>query len=109
MAPDHLRPGRVTLPTLTVLAALLEDPQRDWFGLEISRHTRLGSSTVSQALFRLEQWGWVVSFWEDRGEATEQGRPRRRFYHLTEHGRREATILLQERVAALARVLPALG
>jgi PadR family transcriptional regulator PadR len=52
---------------------------------------------VTQILFRLEQWGWVESRWEDTGTAHGMGRPRRRFYGLTGMGARAARELIQER------------
>ncbi len=105
MGSDASGPRRVTVPTLQVLATLLADPRKtDWFGLEVSRQTRLGSGTVTQVLYRLEAWGWVESRWEDREEATRQGRPRRRFYQLTGLGEREAKALVRERSPGLLRL-----
>jgi PadR family transcriptional regulator, regulatory protein PadR len=82
MPPD--RPQRVTLPTLQILAAFMSDLSRDdWYGRALSVHTGLGSGTVLQCLYRLENWGWLESRWEDRDVATLDGRPPRRFYQLT--------------------------
>src|SRR5215467_1817019 len=69
MPPD--RPQRVTLPTLQILAAFMSDLRRDdWYGRALSVHTGLGSGTVLQCLYRLENWGWLDSRWEDRDVAT---------------------------------------
>jgi hypothetical protein len=38
----------------------------DWYGRALSVRTGLGSGTVLQALYRLENWGWLESRWEDR-------------------------------------------
>jgi PadR family transcriptional regulator, regulatory protein PadR len=87
MPPD--RPQRVTLPTLQILAAFMSDLSRDdWYGRALSVHTGLGSGTVLQCLYRLENWGWLESRWEDRNVATRDGRPPRRFYRLTGVGQR---------------------
>jgi hypothetical protein len=60
MPPDG--PQRVTLPTLQILAAFMADPARDdWYGRALSVHTSLGSGTVLQCLYRLENWGWRES------------------------------------------------
>src|SRR6266568_4619961 len=60
MPPD--RPQRVTLPTLQILAAFMSDLARDdWYGRALSVHTGLGSGTVLQCLYRLENWGWLES------------------------------------------------
>lgn len=79
--PRHDGAQNITLPTVQVLGLLLSNPTRDdWYAVHISRETTLGSSTVVQILYRLEQWGWVEARWEDAAEAFPQRRPRRRFY-----------------------------
>ena len=45
----------------------------DWYGRALSVHTGLGSGTVLQCLYRLENWGWLESRWEDRDVATADG------------------------------------
>jgi DNA-binding MarR family transcriptional regulator len=95
-------PKKVTQPTLLVLALFLALPSRDdWFPLEICRQTGLGSSTVTQILFRLDQWGWVDSRWEDTDVARREGRPRRRFYKVTSEGQRAASRLVHDRLRRL--------
>ncbi len=42
--------------------------------------------TLYRALHRLEQAGFLESFWEDPRLALEQGRPTRRFYRVTAAG-----------------------
>jgi DNA-binding MarR family transcriptional regulator len=97
-------PVRVTVPVLQVIDLLLAEPDRDdWFALEICRQTGLGSGTVAQILFRLQDWGWVSSRWEDATEAHRQGRPRRRFYQLTGHGAPAARQVLRRRFPGIAR------
>ena len=44
--------------------------------------------TLYRALHRLEQAGFLESFWEDPRLALEQGRPTRRFYLVTTAGER---------------------
>ena len=44
--------------------------------------------TLYRALHRLEQAGFVESFWEDPQLSLEQGRPTRRFYRVTAAGER---------------------
>jgi DNA-binding MarR family transcriptional regulator len=98
MKDSQTGPKKVTVPTLQVLDLFLANPGRvDIFALELCRQTGLGSGTVSQILFRLEQWGWAKSYWEDAGKAHGMGRPRRRFYRLTGVGERRARELVRTR------------
>ncbi len=76
---------RMTLPTQRVLQALLIDPSVEKYGLEICAEAGLASGTIHPILARLESVGWVISKWEDINPHTE-GRPRRRYYHLTPDG-----------------------
>ena len=106
MPPDD-RSKRVTLPTLQILAAFMSHLKRDdWYGRALSVHTGLGSGTVLQSLYRLENWGWLESRWEDREVATRDGRPPRRFYTLTGVGQREARALLADRFKGQLRFAP---
>lgn len=54
-------------------------------GAEMSRRCRIGSGTLYPALMRMEDAGWLSSRWEEGDPAT-MGRPRRRFYDLTDGG-----------------------
>jgi PadR family transcriptional regulator, regulatory protein PadR len=86
---------RMTIPTQRVLEALLDDPQRELYGLEIGEAAGLRSGTVHPILARLEGYGWLSSRWEDV-DASAEGRPARRYYVLTPAG-------VQAAQAALAR------
>jgi PadR family transcriptional regulator len=100
-------PERVTLPTLLILAAFMADPLRDdWYGRALAQHTGLGSGTVLQCLYRLEQWDWLKSRWEDKQAAAKDRRPPRRFYQLTGLGQREAVALLERRSSGQLRFAP---
>ena len=55
------RPLRMTIPTQLVLQALLEDPQRELYGIEIGAAAGLPSGTVHPILARLEGVGWLRS------------------------------------------------
>ncbi|MGE5055428.1 MAG: PadR family transcriptional regulator [Acidobacteriota bacterium] len=58
-------------------------------GADFGSATRLQSGTLYPILLRLEQAGWVESYWES-ATPQELGRPRRRFYQLTAVGARTA-------------------
>jgi PadR family transcriptional regulator, regulatory protein PadR len=94
----------MTLPTLLVLRAMLAEPAREMYGLEICKAAELPSGTLHPILARLERFGWLASRWEDI-EPAEEGRPRRRYYRLSPEGADRAC-------AALDRVripIPAAG
>lgn len=76
---------RMTLPTQLVLRALLEDPTREMYGLEICAAAGLPTGTIHPILARFEGIGWLESRWEET-DPHEQGRPRRRYYRLTPDG-----------------------
>ena len=90
------RGPRMTLPTQLVLRALLAEPTREMYGLEIGGAAELPSGTVHPILARLEGCGWVESRWEEV-DPKREGRPRRRYYRLTPDGAELA-------LTALARV-----
>jgi DNA-binding PadR family transcriptional regulator len=75
----------MTTPTQLVLRAMLEDPTREMYGLEICGAAGLASGTIHPILARLEQVGWLESYWED-ADPHEEGRPRRRYYRFTRDG-----------------------
>jgi DNA-binding PadR family transcriptional regulator len=75
----------MTLPTQLVLRAMISDPSREMYGLEIGKAAQLASGTIHPILARLEGWGWLRSRWEDL-DPHDAGRPRRRYYRLTPDG-----------------------
>jgi DNA-binding PadR family transcriptional regulator len=101
---------KMTIPTQLVLRALLEDPARERYGLEIGDGAGLPSGTVHPILARLEGAGWVESRWEEV-DPRQVGRPPRRYYRLTAGGVEEARHALarsyrSRRGTALGRPMP---
>lgn len=95
---------RLTKPTLAVLAVLMDaGPDDRVWGFRLCGKADLGSGTVYPLLERLEQAGWVTSFWEDPPPAD---RPKRRFYEMTSAGRKEAAAAIDARTSARRRWLP---
>jgi PadR family transcriptional regulator PadR len=84
----------VTPATLDVLEALM-GPDEELYGLKIAQNAGRKAGCVYPILARLEEGGWVESFWE-REERDERG-PRRRFYQLAPDGLAAARALLVER------------
>ena len=96
---------RLTVQVQLVLQALLRDPARDMYGLEVSEETGLQPGTAYPILLRLEHEGWVASRWEDIDPRAEK-RPARRYYRLTPHG---AAAARTELAALYQRLAPARG
>ena len=84
------RDVRMSLQTLKVLEAFLENPADELSGADVLQRCRLASGTLYPILLRLESAGWFVSRWESIDHSS-AGRPRRRFYRLTPTGLRRAS------------------
>lgn len=89
MAADR----RITKQTERILATVLTNPRKEWWGAQIAPAAGLKSGTIYPALARMERFGWLTSQWEPV-EPTEEGRPRRRLYRLTGEGEQAATEIL---------------
>ena len=79
------RAVRMSLQTLRVLEAFLENPAAELSGADVQKRGRLASGTLYPILLRLESAGWFTSRWEAVDPAS-VGRPRRRLYRLTSNG-----------------------
>src|SRR6201747_643258 len=79
------RDVRISLQTLRVLEAFLENPTDQLSGAGVHQRCGLASGTLYPILLRLESAGWFVSRWEAVDPAS-VGRPRRRLYRLTPSG-----------------------
>src|SRR3954471_24169779 len=99
---------RMTIPTQLVLEALLTDPERELYGVEIGERAGLRSGTVHPILARLEGVGWLASRWEDVDPQAE-GRPPRRYYRLTADGVPAVRAALARAHRPAARLNPRLG
>jgi PadR family transcriptional regulator PadR len=85
-----------------ILQALAEGYR---FGFDIMQVTGLPSGTIYPALRRLESLDFVTSDWETDLNARKEGRPRRRYYTLTQPGRRQLKES-EARVQAVGRLIP---
>jgi DNA-binding PadR family transcriptional regulator len=91
----------MTIPTQLVLRAMLAEPTQEMYGLQVCAAAGLPSGTIHPILARLEGLGWLDSRWEDANPA-EEGRPRRRYYKLTEDGAERARIALAQATTSTA-------
>ena len=96
------REVRMSLQTLKVLEAFLENPSEQLSGAEVHQRCRLASGTLYPILLRLESAGWFTSRWESI-DPSAAGRPRRRLYRMTPSGLSRAS----EVFAIFARGVPA--
>jgi PadR family transcriptional regulator, regulatory protein PadR len=80
--------------TLSVLAALCEEPSRWQHGYALATKTGLKSGTLYPILIRLADRGLVEACWQ---EEPQPGRPRRHLYRLTAGGLASATGALAAR------------
>lgn len=87
--------SRPTENVVAIFSAMLEQPTRSWYGLQLSKRTGIGSATIYAALTRLERDGLLEASWEAVDPAAE-GRPRRRLYKLTALGEPAAAKMLAE-------------
>ena len=87
---------RRTHSLVQVAIALMDDPMGSHWGYDISRRAHVRSGVLYPMLTRFLEAGWLTDGWESDNDAT--GRPKRRYYTLTDLGRRElGAILLDAR------------
>jgi PadR family transcriptional regulator len=94
---------RITSAVARVLAALLDDPAADRYGLDLIRATGLPSGTIYPILIRLQRAGWLSAHWEEIDPVAE-GRPARRYYRMTPDGTALARTELAQLYQQLSRV-----
>ena len=80
---------RLSGPTLLVLRHMLTDPKKQMSGFELTRLCKVGSGTMYPLLARLERAQWIEAKWEE-ADASDLGRPLRRYYKLTRLGQQSA-------------------
>ena len=81
-------PSRLSAQTLSVLAALCDEPSQWQHGYALAKQTGLKSGTLYPILIRLADRGLVEACWQDEPAP---GRPRRHLYRLTSAGLASAT------------------
>jgi len=97
----------MTITMQLVLRAMLSEPTREMYGLQICQEAGLPSGTIHPILARLEGLGWAESRWEEANPQHE-GRPRRRYYRFTRDGAERARIALAQATTSTAalRLVP---
>jgi PadR family transcriptional regulator, regulatory protein PadR len=87
-------PGmRRTVALMEVAIAIMSDPSGKHWGYSLMQESGVRSGVLYPILARMLADGWLSDGWEN--PATTGGRPPRRYYELTEKGKRELGALLQ--------------
>lgn len=76
-------PRSLGLTSIRILAAIHNGSR---YGFDIVASTRMPSGTVYPTLARLRKRGLLTPSWEDPELAEAEGRPRRRYYVLSDTG-----------------------
>lgn len=82
------RKPRVTAQRIAILGCLLQEPQREQYGLKIAERLGLKTGTVYPILAAFVEHGWLLWRWEDIDPVEEQ-RPPRKLYQVAP-GQRDA-------------------
>jgi PadR family transcriptional regulator PadR len=83
-----MSPSGFSAQTLSVLAALCDQPSQWQHGYALAKQTGLKSGTLYPILIRLAGQGLLEACWQDEPQP---GRPRRHLYRLTAAGLASAT------------------
>lgn len=86
---------RKTHALIQVVQALMEDPDGQHWGYELSKRSGVRSGVLYPILQRMLDEGWVTDGWEDPA-GFDRKRPPRRYYKLTGQGHAELVALLDE-------------
>jgi PadR family transcriptional regulator PadR len=92
--PPRLKRSDMTVLGILAAAAVSTDLMS---GPRICHETRLPLGTMYPVLNRLGERGWIEAWWEAKQPC---GRPRRRFYQLTDLGRARYGAALRHRAGA---------
>ena len=84
-------PPGFSAQSLSVLAALCDQPSQWQHGYALAKQTSLKSGTLYPILIRLADQGMVEACWQDEPRP---GRPRRHLYRLTAAGLASASVAL---------------
>jgi PadR family transcriptional regulator PadR len=84
---------RTTKPLVEVAIVMMQDQGGTYWGYQLMKETGLRSGVLYPILDRMLADGWVVDGWEEQ-ETARRKHMRRRYYELTDKGKRELGALL---------------
>lgn len=96
------KPQRKTKATMQVLDVLLQAPTGIW-GLALAKKSGLSTGTVYPILARLEDLGWVLSYWDSE---IDRSGPRRKYYVLSQESILEVEEFAKKKSDPIAIQLP---
>jgi len=104
---SRLRCVRRTQALVRLAQVIMADPGSRFWGYDLSSRAGVRSGVLYPLLTRMLNEGWLTDGWQSREEAG--SRPPRRYYELTDLGRRQLGAILNEarvedRFAALFRL-----
>jgi PadR family transcriptional regulator PadR len=86
---------RRTHALIQVILVLMDDPDGQHWGYELSKQAGVRSGVLYPILRRMLDEGWVTDGWEDPAGINGK-RPPRRYYELTSSGKAELAAILKE-------------
>jgi PadR family transcriptional regulator, regulatory protein PadR len=73
---------------------------RQFYGLQLAEELRISYGSVLPILMRFEEAGWLETDWENIDPSV-AGRPKRKYYHLSNEGKAKAKELVQTEIRFL--------
>lgn len=86
-------PMRRTRATVDVARALVQDPSRARWSYELAQELDMHSGPACCILKRMREHGWLMDYWETPSDVL-GWRARRRYYKVTDMGRRKLSDLI---------------
>lgn len=93
---------QITSQMLQLLSVMLEEPEGEWYGLELCRATKIKPGTAYPILLRLLRAEWLERR-EEQIDPRVEGRPARALYRFTPGGKLLAEDSVNAHLAAFAQ------
>ncbi len=87
---------RRTKSLLRVAVALMEQPDARHWGYDLTKRAGMRSGVLYPVLHRMLDEGWLSDGWEETAPSVGRARPPRRYYELTDEGRRALGALAEQ-------------